>query len=180
MKLYSNLNLSYNSNYNSILLKIILLLCITLFTIQYSSASSLLYTPTCELRGEIIEIEQKEEFIDNCTIDGSCPVGAFVDYLPPRYEITINISSIKTLDSSESDCLMVFRRNTPFTMNLPLEKVDNVQLLKQQNILTANVTYSLTNEIISYIVLDPSTIPLPPEKPKTIFGLFWEWLKGLF
>lgn len=148
------------------------------FTSVFSAP--LLYTPTCQLKGEIITIEFKDEFVDNCTIDRSCPIGAFIDYLPKRYEITINISNIRTLENSNSDCLLVFRRNTLFTMNLPLEDVHSKELLQTQNIITSNLTFSLTNTIESYEVYDPRLIPPPPEKPKTIFGLFWEWLKTVF
>ena len=150
--------------------------------IHFTSAFSapLLYTPSCELKGEIINIEFKDEFVDNCALDGTCPVGAFIDYLPSRYEITINITRIRTLEHSNSDCLLVFRRETPFTMNFPLEDVHSENLLRTHNIMTANITFSLTNKIESYSVYDPRLIPPPPEKPKTIFGLFWEWIKGLF
>ena len=160
--------------------KIVIFFLFIICTIQFSYASVFQYSPTCELRGEIINIEEKEEFIESCTIDGTCPLGAFIEYLPPRYEVTILISNIRTLESSSSDCLLVFGRNTPFTMNLPLENVHSEELLKPQNILTVNLTYSLINEIESYNVYNPSLIPPPSEKPKTIFGLMWSWFRGLF
>ena len=154
----------------------LLLTCI----IQFSNSSVFQHTPTCELKGEILNTEIKEEFVERCTIEGNCPLGEFVEYLPPRYEITILISNIRTLEESSSDCLLVFGRNTSFTMNLPIENVHSEELLRPRNILTANVTYSLTNEIESYTVYNPLLVPPAPEKPKTIFGLMWSWFRGLF
>ncbi|MFT4243848.1 MAG: hypothetical protein ACMXYB_00135 [Candidatus Woesearchaeota archaeon] len=164
----------------NIVSKFIIFCLLLIYVIQFSHPSVFQHTPTCELRGEIINIEKKEEFIERCTIEGNCPLGEFVEYLPSRYEITILISNIKTLEESSSDCLLVFGRNTPFTMNLPFENVHSEKLLNSGNILTANITYSLENEIKSYNVYDPRTIPPPPEKPKTIFGLMWGWFIGLF